>query len=119
MKRFIATEIWSKVWFRKLTPTQKAFWFYLFTTCDCAGVWDEDFGLASFAIGGDVTEQDMSVYGDRVEKLPDGKWRLVTFIQYQYTKLKSTSTVLTGVNKRLAQHGLPLVKGYDKGMDTL
>lgn len=106
MKRFIASEMWDKRWFRELTPVQKSFWVYLFTQCDCAGVWDEDFGLASFAIGGPVNDSDMSAYGQRVRKLAEGKWMLVTFISVQYGALNQASSVHKGILKRLAHHGV-------------
>jgi len=109
MKRFICTEMWDKAWYRKISPTQKLFWTYLFSKCDCAGVWEPDFELASFALGATVSESDMSVFGDRVKKLTCGKWRLTTFVSVQYGEaLNEKSSVHRGVMKLLRKHGVSL-----------
>jgi hypothetical protein len=107
MKRFVASEMWDKSWFRKLTPKHKTLWLYLFTKCDCAGVWEPDFEMASFAIGDTITVEDMSAYGDRVERLACGKWWLNTFVSFQYgDSLNDKSSVHRGVMKLMHKHGI-------------
>jgi len=91
MKRFVASELWEKPWYRKLPPHLKSFWMYLIHRCDHAGVWEADFEAASFHIGHEVTESDMTVFGDRVVKLPSGKWWLTTFMEFQYGSLSDAS----------------------------
>lgn len=49
--KFIDSEIWRKERFRKLTPVQKCFVFYLLTTCNHAGICEVDLEAASFIIG--------------------------------------------------------------------
>ena len=50
-KRFFDTEIWKMVWFRKLKPAEKAFYFYLISNCDHAGVYEADIETAEYFIG--------------------------------------------------------------------
>jgi hypothetical protein len=106
VKRFIASETWDQSWFRKLTPQMKSFWFYLLLKVDCSGVWEPDFELASFVIGGKVVESDMSQFGDRVLKLASGKWWLTGFIRFQYGELSESCGPHKAVFKMIAKNGL-------------
>ena len=132
-KRFTATEKWDKEWFQMLSPTHKCLWEFLRDRCDCAGVWDTNWRKASFEIGVEVSEKDMAIFGDRVEKMPSGKWWLTGFIEYQYGKLDGFCRAHWPVFLKLQQHTLwhrvrdtltirsesVLIKGFVRVSDTL
>ena len=110
MKRFTATEKWSDPWFRKLPPRLKAFWMYLCDQCDCGGVWQADYELASFSLGEDVTEEDLAKYfGDRCATLKNGRVFISKFVEFQYGKvLNPANSAHRGAIKAMedAQPGL-------------
>lgn len=88
-KRFIDTTIWTQnKWFRKLKPEHKLFWFYLLTTCDSVGVWEEDLELASFIIGFDFSNTKLlEDLGNQILVLNDKKWWIKDFCTFQYGEL--------------------------------
>lgn len=90
MKRFTATEKWSKEWYQALKPRLKCLWQFICDNADHAGVWEPNFGLASYQIGEKVTEADLSKFGARLHKLPTGKYLIVSFIEFQFGKLSPT-----------------------------
>lgn len=107
MKRFIDSEMWKKPWFRSLPPRLKAFYIYVICQCDHAGVWDSDFGLASFFIGEEVTEVDMMpAFDGHFEKLPCGKWWLPTFCEWQYVTLSRGNRAHNPAFLSIEKHGL-------------
>lgn len=120
MKRFTATEKWDKEWFRKLPLKHKVLWLYLCDRCDAAGVWEPDFELASFQIGSQVSEDDLALFGDRVEKLSEGKFWLTRFIEFQYQKLSEDCRGQVNVFSSLKRHSLydRVCKGYPIGPKT-
>ena len=106
MKRFAASEVWDKAWFRRLPPRLKSFWFYLMLRCDCSGVWEPDFDLASFVIGEPVSQDDMQAFGDRVCQLQSGKWWLTGFIHFQYGELSTSCPAHKPVFRLIDKNGL-------------
>ncbi|HYE53694.1 MAG TPA: hypothetical protein VD996_02585 [Chitinophagaceae bacterium] len=84
-KRFTDTDIWKKGWFMKLPAKLKLFWKFLCDDCDAAGVWEPNFDTASLFVGETVTEGDLVAFGERVEKIENGKYWLTTFIEFQYS----------------------------------
>ena len=88
-KRFIDGSIWTQnQWFRKLKPETKLFWFYIITTCDNVGVWEEDFDLVSYIIGAEIKKGD--VYSDlngKISVLSDKKIWINDFCNFQYGDL--------------------------------
>ena len=58
-KRFVDTELWQKEWFQDLSLKEKILVKYIFENCDCAGVWNGNFKLASFIIGDSVSIDDL------------------------------------------------------------
>jgi uncharacterized phage protein (TIGR02220 family) len=122
MKRFTATEKWSKPWFRKLAPKLKLFWDYLCDNCDAAGVWIVDLEAAEFYIGETYTEQEvLTVFGDRIHPFDDGKkWWLTGFIEFQYGELSEACKPHKAILGQLKRHGIhTLWEGYTKGIHTL
>lgn len=90
-KRFTDTNIWSKEWFMKLRPKHKCLVRFLFDNCDSSGVWQPNWGLASYQIGEKMTEDDLKkLPRNQYEMLPDGKIFLPDFIPFQYGELKET-----------------------------
>ena len=108
-KRFTDTEIWSKAWFRKLSPAEKCAWEYITNKCDNVGVWDADFELAEFCISEKI---DWDSFKDRtngnIEVLPNGKWWLVDFISFQHGdfSLDSNNHAHKSYVSLLVKHGL-------------
>ena len=88
-KRFIDGAIWTQnQWFRKLKPETKLFWFYIITTCDSVGVWEEDFDLVSYIIGSPIIKAD--VYRDlngKIKVLSSKKIWIRDFCDFQYGDL--------------------------------
>ena len=114
-KRFTATEKWDKSWFCKLTPRLKCLWFYIIDKCDTAGIWDINFELASFCIGEKVYEEDMSVFGDKVEKILPDKFFIKAFVSFQYGELSDKCKPHLPIIEKLKR----VSKGYSKGIHTL
>jgi len=105
-KRFTATERWDKEWYRNLSCRQKCFWEYILAKCDVAGVWEADFGLASFQIGEPVSVKDIAGFGDRIEKLPSGKYWVKDFISFQYGHLSQGCKPHAPVYRLIERHKL-------------
>lgn len=117
MKRFTGTEKWDKGWFRQLTPKLKCLWAYLCEKADCAGIWEPDFDLAAFQIGDKISEVDLSAFGDRVERLENGKFILTGFVEFQYGTLSKECKAHIPVLRSLEKNRVS--KGYPKGIHTL
>jgi hypothetical protein len=90
VKRFTATEKWGKEWFQALKPKLKCLWSFICDHADHCGAWEPNFGLASYQIGERVAASDLSAFGDRLHKLPNGKYLVVSFIEFQFGKLSET-----------------------------
>ncbi|WP_050785585.1 hypothetical protein [Pedosphaera parvula] len=119
-KRFTATEKWEKEWFQQLTPRLKCFWLYLCDHCDAAGVWEPNFGLASYKIGDKVSPASMKEFGDRVHLLPSGKYWISGFIAFQYPKLSRECKPHIPIFRSIEANGLsPLIDACSKGFHTL
>lgn len=88
-KRFIDGSIWTQnKWFRELNPETKLFWFYILTTCDNVGVWEEDFDLVSYIIGVSIKKADMyKALNGRIMVMSDKKIWIKDFCNVQYGEL--------------------------------
>lgn len=106
MKRFAATERFDKEWFQRLPCRLKCLWEYICAKCDAAGVWEANFGLASYQIGEPVSEADLMAFGDRVEKLGTDKFWITGFISFQYGQLSEKCKAHIPVFKALSRHKL-------------
>ena len=109
-KRLHDSGLWSKPWFRVLSPAEKCAFQYLIDHCDGAGVWDADFEAAEFVIGDVVRWQDLpNKVKDNVVVLENGKWWLVDFVNFQCGGEVSDSTTNRAhlsYLKQLKKHGL-------------
>lgn len=91
-KRFTDTDKYKKAWFRKLSPKLKCFWDYITSSCDNAGVWEQDWDAAGFHIGDDISIDEVTqAFGDRIMVLNDNKILVVDFIEFQYGELSEKS----------------------------
>ena len=119
-KRFIDTNIWNKQWFRQLELKRKLLWLYITTKCDHAGIWDADFEAASFFIGENVTDSDLSWLKSKLVPVKSNngqkQYFFPSFVDYQYGYLKDTSKPHLSVRKRLVEKGLEsyINKGLEK-----
>jgi hypothetical protein len=119
LKRFTETDKWRDTWFRKLKPFSKLAFLYIVDNCDSAGVWDPDYDLADFTIGERVSWVDvLADFGERVTTLPNGKWHLTRFVEFQYGELVPECRPHAKILALLKAHGIPYSIGYPKGMDT-
>lgn len=105
-KRMTGTTKWDKRWFRSLEPRVKLLWVYILDKCDQAGVWDGDFGIATYVIGQEVSEVDLEAFEGRVEHLDSGKYWVIDFVKFQCVTLSATSPAHKPIFKLLAKHGL-------------
>ena len=116
-KRYADTEKWKKQWFRKLTPIEKATWYFITEQCDNVGVWDADKGVAEFMIGGKIDwDAFINRTNNNIEILDNGKWWIIDYCKYQHTDLspKSKSKPIISYIKLLKKHGL-----YERVMKDL
>ena len=67
-KRFFDTELWKKDWFLDLPIKHKLLVLFLFENCDCAGIWEFNFRLASFLIGETVSIEDVNFINSKKEQ---------------------------------------------------
>ena len=130
-KRFTDTDKWRDQWFRKLSAGAKLAFFYILDNCDCAGVWNIDTELADFTIGMTIPwDKVKTAFGDRVKVLPNGRWWIARFIEFQYGSLSMDCKPHVPIYATLRKHGIDLKdvsqiskdtlsKGYPKGIHTL
>jgi hypothetical protein len=107
-KRFTDSDKWKRKWFRDLTPAHKLFWQYLADNCNHGGIWEVDFGLASFQIGVELDEDEINrIFGDRITVLDNGeRWFINNFVDFQYGELKKNNNVHLSVAQILSKYGL-------------
>lgn len=119
MKRFTETTKWGDKWFRGLSRDSKIAFYYMIENCDAGGVWEADYGLADFCIGGEPLDWDgvLTDMGDRVMVLPNGKWYLTKFVEFQYGRLSAECKPHMAVVRVLKTHGISIE--YPKGMHTV
>jgi hypothetical protein len=94
----------------------KLLWQWILDRCDNAGVIDPDIELASFQIGYQYPMDTLLEFGERVVKLPCGKWFIPKFIAFQYGQLSSDCKAHKPIFNSLQKH---FPKGYPKGINTL
>jgi hypothetical protein len=124
-KRFIDTEIWKKAWFRKLDVKMKCVWYFLFSQCDHAGIWEIDLELMQFQIGQRVSLDEITACFD-AELIDEDKLIIPGFIEFQYGELNPQNRVhLSVINRRERVQNKPLIsplqgakdKDKDKDLD--
>lgn len=121
-KRFCDTSLWDKEWFQCLSLINKVFLKYIFENCDCAGVWEPNYRMASFIIGESVTEhnvEEINRINNLFEKLENGKIFINNFVNFQYGKLSEKCNPHKSIIKLLQKHGLyeRVVNSYNTSDD--
>jgi hypothetical protein len=108
VKRFTDTDKWLDPWFADLPPLSKLVWLYICDKCDHAGVIDISERIVSAMTGcdqGDV-EGHLAELGRRVEKLPNGKWFVPGFVEFQYGALSEKSNLHKSVFRDIEKNNL-------------
>ncbi len=124
-KRFFDTELWRKEWYRKLSPAEKEAWIYLTAHCDNVGVIRVDTELANYLIGSPVDWDVLpSKVNGNLEVLPNGKFWLVDFCEFQYGELQVNCKPHASYIALLRKHGLLCLflktnKGYGYPIDRV
>lgn len=107
-KRFVDTELWQKEWFQNLSLKHKILLKYIFENCDCAGIWEFNFRMASFIIGENVTIDDIKEI-NQIKKqfeILENKLYICDFIKFQYGKLSYACKPHLPVIKLLKKNGI-------------
>lgn len=123
-KRFVDTELWNKAWYQELSIKHKILVKYIFEQCDCAGVWDINFRLASFIIGETVSIADIDSINSKnllFEVFDNDKIFVIDFIKFQYGSLSDNCKPHKPIIEKLKKYNLfeRVLKGYSKGIETL
>lgn len=121
-KRFIDTELWEQEWYMHLNSNEKLAVLYIFSRCDCVGVWKPNITYAKILLGVDVDFNALlEKCNGNIEVLESGHWWLVDFCDFQYGQLNENCRPHASYIKRLQKYGLlqRVYKGYTKGIHTL
>ena len=123
-KRFVDTELWQKEWFQDLSLENKVFLKYIFESCDCAGVWNANYRLASFVLGGKYSIENINQINSKkmqFDFLPNGDVFVIDFIKFQYGTLSENCKPHKPIIEKLKKYNLleRVSKGYPKGIQTL
>jgi hypothetical protein len=107
-KRLTGTNKWDKAWFRKLSPRHKILWQFLCDKCDQAGMWEIDLDSATHFINDEdpITENDLKVFGERVERYSKEKLWIVDFVEFQCGELSEKSPAHKPIFKLLKKYTL-------------
>jgi len=122
-KRFVDTELWQKEWFQDLSLKEKILIKYIFENCDCAGVWNGNFKMASFIIGEKVSIEDLEEINKKKHQfdiLNNNNIFVSDFIKFQYGELSEKCKPHTKVISMLKHYGLyeRVMKEYANGIEA-
>lgn len=110
-KYLMDSTIWKKEWWRKLPPKIKCFWFYVIQNSNPIGIWEADFGLASFMIGEEILPEDINKYPelfqDRFIKLNQSKYFIIPLVPFRYGDPRNFSK-----NSKIHKNILQLIEKY-------
>lgn len=114
MKRFTETEKWRDPWFQKLSIENRTLWLWLCDRVDNSGVIDICWPICNAETSLTFTEEAMNSFGDRVEKLSNGKWWIPKFTLFQFGELSTDQKhkVHASIIKLLKIHSLTDRVGY-------
>lgn len=110
-KKFIDTDHWNKA-FRKLAPSLKLAWFYLWNHCDASGFWAYDLDEMEFRTGSSYKLED-------IEKIPGLKFGpegllIEDFIVVNYGKLKPDYNPHKPAFRAIEKNGLKLAASLNE-----
>lgn len=119
-KRFIDTEIWDKEKFNNCTPEIKLLSLFIFSKCDCIGVFKMAPVIINAYMGFKVSEEKIMNIPFEIMKLKDSFF-LKNFCDFQYGELKKECKPHKKYISELKKIGLYnyVLKGYRKGINTL
>jgi uncharacterized phage protein (TIGR02220 family) len=111
-KRFIATELVNKRWFRILPINMKFTWIYLTLICDHAGIVEFDDGLFSFHLNEDISKEELLKYfSDKITFFDDdSKIFIKDFVNFQYGELNENNRVHRSVLNILHKNNINVKK---------
>lgn len=112
-KRFTEVSKWEDPWFSKLSKTDKLFWLLILDKCNNAGIWEPNWPLVEFLIGG---KPNTDSFKGRIKSLKNGKLFVIKFIEYQYGQLSARSNAHKSVIRNLEREGIE--KSIFKGSGT-
>jgi len=120
-KRFMDTELWDKDKFIKCSQKIKLLTLFIFSKCDCVGVFKMSNSLTSLCVGEAITDDDILAIPADIEKLESGAFWLTKFCKYQYGELKETCKPHKKYIEMLKTLGLyqRVSIEYTKGINTL
>lgn len=122
-KRFTDTAKWDKASFDGLSIKMKLVWIYLCDKCDHAGVWDVNYRQMSFHIGEEVTDIEMTAFGDKLVFVSPTKIFIPAFVEFQYGELNPENRVHKSILSKLKNEGVcmgltsPVEGAKDKDTD--
>ena len=88
-RRFFDTSIWSSIAFRKLKPSLKTLYFYVWSKCDACGCYVVDFDYIKIDTGEKYLISDFEKLADfSLKKISAGKFFFENFINVNYGTLK-------------------------------
>lgn len=118
-KKFISSDIFQKLWFRRLDPEVKLFFLYLISTCDLAGFLEYDPDRIEFDLG---ISFDVKLFSEKINATKknrivwvDNKTKIwiPDYVKFQYNELSENSKPHLAVIKRLKSlNCYTLYKGY-------
>ena len=119
-KRFIESELFDNANFVESNVKIKLLTIFLFTKCDCIGIFRIALPLVQVYIGEPITEKDILSTPLKVEKIKDGVFWLIDFCKFQYGELTEACRPHQKYIKLLKEYGLyqRVCKGYAKGTHT-
>lgn len=117
MKRFTETFKWRDPWYLELSLQAKAVFSFITDNCDNCGVWEPNYRLVNFSLKCDIDWDTVTVeLGNRIATLPNGKWWITRFCQFQYGQLNDNCAPHRAVIALAKKHGLEIDR---KGNVTL
>ncbi len=106
MKRFVETTDWRDPAYRRLSPQAKQVRRYLWDNCDCAGTIAMDLEAITFHVGELIEEKHVAELGGWLERLPDGRMLIPSFIHFQSGELSDDCRAHLPILKTIQAHKL-------------
>lgn len=112
-KRFINISSLPKAW-RKLEPSLKLTWFYLWTHCDSAGIWELDTDLFAFENGFELDLLSLKKSLPNELEINNHLVLLKNFMEVNYGCLKKDYNPHKPVFRSIAKHNLKLTPSLNQ-----
>jgi hypothetical protein len=114
-KIFTDSEKWDDLWFRGLNPQCKIIYIYLCDMSDHAGVWEMDYERfemhTKLGLSFEQFKSYLWVLRDKVQLIPDNKYWIKNYINFQYSKgINKKHRVFDPVFRSIEKHNLPITQ---------